>query len=166
MAARDPAEVKVLAQLDALGVDYEVLACDPDFADTAAFCARYGIPPQRSANAILVEGKRGPERACVCLVAADARLDVNHAVRPLLGVKKASFASPSRTVELTGMQIGGVSIFGLPDELPKFIDSRLLALPWAVVGGGSRSMKIRVAPEASSLVPSASVIEGLALPIA
>jgi prolyl-tRNA editing enzyme YbaK/EbsC (Cys-tRNA(Pro) deacylase) len=31
-----------------------VLDCDPDFADTAAFCERYGVAPEDSANAIVV----------------------------------------------------------------------------------------------------------------
>jgi prolyl-tRNA editing enzyme YbaK/EbsC (Cys-tRNA(Pro) deacylase) len=64
------------------------------------------------------------------------------------------------------MQIGGVSVFGLPDELPKYIDAHLLTLPWVVVGGGSRSIKIRVAYQGLTLIPNAVAIEGLANPIA
>ena len=40
----------VQRQLDALGIAYEVVACDPELADTEAFCANYGIPPDRAAN--------------------------------------------------------------------------------------------------------------------
>jgi hypothetical protein len=34
----------VLDQLAALGLDYDVADCDPDLADTAAFCEAYGHP--------------------------------------------------------------------------------------------------------------------------
>src|SRR5680860_1476360 len=35
-------------------VAYEVLSCDPDKADTAAFCAHYGFSIEQAANTILV----------------------------------------------------------------------------------------------------------------
>ena len=37
----DPAHAEVLAHLDAIGARYEVMACDPALADTAAFCGAY-----------------------------------------------------------------------------------------------------------------------------
>ena len=44
----------VLEQLDGLGAAYELVACDPDLADTAAFCETYGYAADDSANAIVV----------------------------------------------------------------------------------------------------------------
>ena len=54
-------EAAVRTALDAAGARYEVMACDPAFADTAAFCDRYGIDPADSANAILVASRREPK---------------------------------------------------------------------------------------------------------
>ena len=88
----------VTAALDGRGAEYEVMACDPDFADTAAFCERYGISPDESANTILVVGKSDPRRYVACVVLATTRLDVNGAVRQRLGVKKASFASADERI--------------------------------------------------------------------
>ena len=51
-------EALVLAELDALGADYDVMDCDPDLADTAAFCEAYGIAPEDSANCILVASRK------------------------------------------------------------------------------------------------------------
>ena len=42
--------------LDTAGAEYEVLACEPHLADTAEFCAHYGISPEEACNAILVAG--------------------------------------------------------------------------------------------------------------
>jgi len=163
--ADDPG-ARVRAALDDLGADHEVLDCDPELADTAAFCEHYGVAPERSANTILVAGKgRDGERSYVaCVVLATTRLDVNGAVRRRLGVRKASFASAEETRELTGMLIGGVTAFALPDELPLWIDAAVLGEPWVIVGGGDRSTKIRLAPEVLTRVPNAEVVDDLANP--
>ena len=159
----DVLDPRVREVIEALGVTCEFLACDPDFADTAAFCARYGIPPAQSANTIVVASRKGPKRHAACLVLATTKLDVNRKVAELLNIKKLSFASGEETVALTGMMVGGVTLFGLPSEWPIYIDSRVAALPSVVVGGGNRSSKLRLAPGELLRVPGARIVEGLAL---
>jgi len=56
---------------------------DPAFADTAAFCERYGYPADRAGNTIVVASKKEPRQYAACVVLATTRLDVNHAVRDL-----------------------------------------------------------------------------------
>ena len=146
--------------LDELGAAYEVLPCDPAFADTAAFCERYGVAPEDSANAIVVVGKAEPRVYACCVVLATTRLDVNGAVRRRLGTRKASFASADETRELTGMEIGGVTPLGL--AVPVWVDSAVLSRPSVVLGGGDRSSKLRVAPEVFERLPGCEVVEGLA----
>jgi prolyl-tRNA editing enzyme YbaK/EbsC (Cys-tRNA(Pro) deacylase) len=152
----------VLAAAEATGQGYEVVPCDPDLADTAAFCATYGYQLDQSANAILVVGKSDPRVYAVCLVLANTRLDVNGLVRRRFGVKKASFASAEETIEITGMQIGGVTPYGLPDGLPIWIDSRIMACEQVIVGGGSRDRKLLIPPESLAALPNAEVVEDLA----
>ena len=152
----------VLAAAEATGQGYEVVPCDPDLADTAAFCATYGYRLDQSANAILVVGKSDPRVYAVCLVLANTRLDVNGLVRRRFGVKKASFASAEETIEITGMEIGGVTPYGLPDGLPIWIDSRIMACEHVIVGGGSRDRKLLIPPESLAALPNAEVVEDLA----
>ena len=152
----------VTQRLTELGIDALVMACDPDYADTAAFCTRYGVAPQESANTIVVVSKRGPLRRAACVVLASTRLDVNRTVCRLLDVAKASFASAEQTGELTGMMIGGVTPFGLPPDLPIFVDARVVAAASVVIGGGSRSAKLRITPRDLLRIPGATVVEGLA----
>jgi prolyl-tRNA editing enzyme YbaK/EbsC (Cys-tRNA(Pro) deacylase) len=154
----------VIAAAEATGQAYEVVPCDPELADTAAFCATYGYRLDQSANAILVVGKSDPRVYSLCLVLADTRLDVNGVVRRRFGVKKASFASAEETIEVTGMQIGGVTPYGLPDTLPIWIDSRIMACEQVIVGGGSRDRKLLVPPESLAALPGAEVVEELAKP--
>ena len=98
---------------------YELFACDPALADTAAFCAAYGFALEDSANTIVVVGKSDPPVYAACVVLATHRLDVNRSVRSRLGTRKASFASPGETGAITGHEIGGVTVFGLPAGLPR-----------------------------------------------
>jgi len=156
------AEAPVLAALAGAGIAYERLDCDPAAADTAAFCARYGIPPERSANTILVASKKEPRVYAACVVLATTTLDVNHAVRGLLGVSRLSFASAEETVAVTGMLVGGVTPFGLPASVPVYVDEAVMAPEWVVLGGGGRSSKIKLAPSALHRVPGLKVVPGLA----
>ena len=164
--AVDPADVAVGARvrsvLEALGVPFEIVTIDPDFADTAQFCAKYGVPLDQSANTIIVASKKEPKQYCACLVLATTRLDVNHAVRKLMGASRVSFASGDETKAVTGMLIGGVTVFALPPDLPIYVDERVMAPPWIIVGGGGRSTKVRLAPEALRRLPNVSVVPGLA----
>jgi prolyl-tRNA editing enzyme YbaK/EbsC (Cys-tRNA(Pro) deacylase) len=163
LATHDPAgRDRLIVALEPLGIDYELFACDPALADTAAFCAAYGFAPEDSANTILVIGKADPPRYAACVVLAPNRLDVNRTVRDRLGTRKASFAPAESTREITGMEIGGVTVFGLPDDLPIWIDARVLAREQVVVGGGSRSWKVILPPAELLRIPGAAAVEGLA----
>ena len=154
----------VLATAHATGVTFQVVPCDPALADTAAFCAAYGYRLDQSANAIVVVGKREPRVYAACLVLATTRLDVNGVVRRRLDVKKASFASADETIELTGMEIGGVTPYGLPESLPLWIDSRVMDVDAVIVGGGSRDRKLLVPPASLAALPNAEIVEALAKP--
>lgn len=153
---------RLIAALEPLGIDYELFPCDPALADTAAFCAAYGFAPEDAANTILVVGKSDPPRYAACVVLAPNRLDVNRAVRDRLGTRKSSFAPPESTREITGMEIGGVTVFGLPVDLPIWIDARVMERERVVVGGGSRSWKVVLAPIGLLALPGAQVVDGLA----
>lgn len=154
-------DLRVRAALDALGVEYTVVPCDPELADTAAFCAAYGYEPGDSANTIIVESRDKPPRNAACVVLATTRLDVNGTVRRRLG-RKTSFAGPERTMELTGMSLGGVTAVGLPPGLPVWIDPRVMGRDQVILGAGSRHWKIIAAPAFLATLPGAELVEGLA----
>src|SRR3954454_19977107 len=141
--------------------EYELFACDPALADTAAFCAAYGFALEDSANTIVVVGKSQPPVYAACVVLATHRLDVNRTIKQRFG-RKASFASPDETRELTGMEIGGVTAFGLPADLPLWVDAAVMTRPRIVLGGGSRSWKVLAPPSILLTLPNVDVVEGLA----
>ena len=156
---------QVRESLDATGVAYEVMDCDPKLADTAVFCEHYGVPVEQSANTILVAGRPrggGDKVYVACVVLAHTRLDVNNCVRRRLDVKKASFASADETRDLTGMLIGGVTAAALPEGMPLWVDARVMDAAWIVLGGGDRSTKIKAPPSVLTAL-GGEVVEDLAV---
>ncbi|GJM37744.1 MAG: hypothetical protein DHS20C19_11110 [Acidimicrobiales bacterium] len=152
--------------LDALAdSEHEVVPCDPDLADTAAFCEAYGFAAEDSANAILVVGKSEERPIACCVVLATTRLDVNGAVRKRLGTRKASFAAAEETIERSGgMQIGGVTPFGLPADIPVWVDAAVMTRDRVIVGGGTRDRKILCPPSSLASLATAEVVDALAKP--
>ncbi|MEY2521950.1 MAG: hypothetical protein QOJ66_515 [Ilumatobacteraceae bacterium] len=153
---------QVVDHLRRLGADHEIVPCDPALADTAAFCEAYGYSPDDSANTIIVVGKGVIPRPVACVVLASTRLDVNGLVRRRLEVRKASFASADETMELTGMEIGGVTAFALPAGLPIWVDAAVMVRERIILGGGSRSIKILTPPSTLTMLDGVTVIDGLA----
>jgi prolyl-tRNA editing enzyme YbaK/EbsC (Cys-tRNA(Pro) deacylase) len=152
----------VIADLHRLGLAYEEMACDPALADTADFCAAYGVAMEDSANAILVASKKPVGHVAVCVALAHTRLDVNGVVRRKLGVSKVSFASADDTRQMTGQEIGGVTIFGLPHGVPVWLDALVLERDRIIVGAGSRSAKIRLDPRQLDGLPGFEFVPDLA----
>jgi len=143
-----------------------VAPIDPELADTAAFCAHYGVGLAESANCVVVAGKRGGVTSyAACLVTAETRADVNGVVRRRMDARKATFAPLDDVVAATGMEYGGITPVGLPDGWPILIDSRVVEQAHVVIGSGIRGSKLWLPGAALATLPGAEVIEGLATPV-
>jgi prolyl-tRNA editing enzyme YbaK/EbsC (Cys-tRNA(Pro) deacylase) len=149
----------VRAELEALGVPYEVIAIDPAFSDTAAFCAKYGYPLERTCNTLLVVAKDEPPRYAACAIPAHTRLDVNRRVRKLLGARRASFAPAEAMAAVTRMEVGGVTPIGLPAGVVLYADERLMREAWVILGAGSRDAKIKISPRVFSALGAEIVVD-------
>ena len=156
-------EWQVKSTLINLGVIYEWIEVDPDFADTASFCEKYDFPMDHSGNTLIVASKRGEKKYSACIVLGTCKLDVNKKVRNLMDVSRLSFANADETMGLTSMMIGGVTPFGLPESLPIYIDAMIMDLDYVILGGGNRSWKLKIPPESLLGIPTAHVIEGLSI---
>jgi len=145
-----------------LEIDYTVVECDTEYADTQKFCDHYGYSIEESANALLIASKKGEQKFAVCVVLATTRLDVNKSARKKLGASRISFATPEQTKELTGMELGGVTPFGMPDNVPVWVDARVMECKQIILGGGNRSSKILLDPAMLLKIPGVEVVDGLA----
>jgi prolyl-tRNA editing enzyme YbaK/EbsC (Cys-tRNA(Pro) deacylase) len=139
-----------------------VVEIDPTLADTAAFCERYGVRADESANCVVVAARReGVTRLAACVVLATTRADVNGIVRRKLDARKVSFAPIEDATSESGMEYGGITPIGLPAEWPLLIDGAVARHPRVVVGSGLRNSKLALPGRVLAALPSAVVIEGL-----
>ena len=136
-----------------------VAPIDAELADTAAFCEAYGVAMESSANCVVVAGKRGGEvRYAAVMVLASMRADINGAVRRHLDVRKISFAPMDQAVALTGMEDGGITPIGLPQDWPVLVDEAVVAAGDVVIGSGIRASKVLLPAGELAALPSAEVL--------
>ena len=156
-------EQTVISSLQATGVSYQVIDIDPKYADTLEFCEQYDYRVEECGNTIIVRSKRGEKKFSACVVLGSDRIDVNRRVKALMQVSRLSFASADDTRELTGMEIGGVTPFNLPTDIVIYVDAKVMQLESVILGSGSRSSKIKVAPSVIEQLLNSEIIEGLSL---
>ena len=72
---------KIRQFLESTRLEFEVMDCDPELADTNVFCKEYGIDLEDSVNAIVVKTKTGELKYAACALLATTRLDINKTIR-------------------------------------------------------------------------------------
>lgn len=154
---------KVTEALNQHGLTGEAMACDPSFADTASFLEKYGFTADETCNAIIGIGKSDPPKYACCVVLSNSKVDINKKFSQIIGVKRCAFASADQTLELTGMEIGGVTPVGLP-PMPVYIDAAVMNNNRVVLGGGNRTSKLLIDPAELKKIPDVHIIEGLGIP--
>ena len=139
-----------------------VVPIDPGHSDTGALNARYSLDPEATGNCVLVAGKRtGQERIAACVVRATDFADVNHVVKKRIDVRKASFLPVERAVEMSGMEYGGITPIGLPEDWRLFIDGAVADRATVLIGSGVRHSKLLVPGALLVALPGAERVENL-----
>ncbi|CAO5172025.1 YbaK/aminoacyl-tRNA synthetase-associated domain-containing protein [Frankia sp. AiPs1] len=143
----------------------QVVEIDPDLADTAAFCERYGVALADSANCVIVASRRGGDTTlAACVVLATTRADVNGLVRRHLAARKVSFAPMETAVSGSAMEYGGITPVGLPADWPVLVDRAVVEHPRVLIGSGLRRSKLWVPGALLAALPGAQVLDGLGQP--
>jgi prolyl-tRNA editing enzyme YbaK/EbsC (Cys-tRNA(Pro) deacylase) len=146
--------------------EVRVAEIDPALADTAAFCAQYGVPLEESANCVVIVAKRAGETSyAACVVAATTRADVNGLLRRHLGARKASFGPVDAVTAATGMEYGGITPLGLPADWPVLVDAAVATLGNVVIGSGIRGSKLWLPGRLLTEIPGAKVLDGLGVSV-
>ena len=145
-----------------------VAEIDPQLADTQAFCERYGVRTDQSANCVILAAKReGRAWYAACLVLATTRADVNGLAKRHLGASKISFAAMDAATAASAMEYGGITPIGLPSGWPILIDEAVVTSPQTIIiGSGVRRSKIALPGAALAELPNAVVLPSLGRSIA
>ena len=148
--------------LESTKLDFEIIDCEPDLADTNIFCNKYNIKFEDAANTIVVKSKTGELKYAACVLLSTTKLDTNKTIRMKLSTHKVSFASIEESEKLSNMQIGGIAPIELPINLPVWVDSRVMQRHIIVLGGGNRTSKIKISPNIFNYTPNTEIVSGLA----
>ncbi|GHT85293.1 proline--tRNA ligase [Spirochaetia bacterium] len=102
--------------------DTDIIEMEASTATVLEAAGALGVIPARIAKSIsLKRGDGGsPDGAMVIVVAGDMKLD-NRKYKDHFGIKP-KMLSPEEALRFTGHAVGGVCPFGLPPELPVFLD--------------------------------------------
>lgn len=98
--------------------------------------------------------RKAPPEFAAAFVTADTHADLNCVVKHTLEVSKVSFAPIDAAVEATGMESGGMSPIGLPDDWPLLVDQHVLSIPKLYLGSGIRPSKLVVDARSSPIFPA------------
>ena len=148
--------------LESTKLDFEIIDCESDLADTNIFCKKYGINFEDAANTIVVKSKTGELKYAACVLLATTKLNTNKTIRMKLNTHKVSFAGIEESEKFTNMQIGGVTPIELPKKLPLWVDSRVMKRKIIVLGGGNRTSKIKISPNIFNHTSNTEIVVGLA----
>jgi len=141
-----------------------VVPIDPELSETSATVEVYGVPWESGANCVVVMGKReGEERTAACVVRGDTRADVNNRVKRILDVRKCSFLDHDRAVAESGMEYGGITPVGVPDEWRLLVDARVPQIETVLIGSGIRGSKLILPGRLLAELPGAEIVEDLAV---
>jgi prolyl-tRNA editing enzyme YbaK/EbsC (Cys-tRNA(Pro) deacylase) len=140
-----------------------VAEIDPQLADTQAFCERYGVRMDQSANCVVLAAKReGRAWFAACVVLATTRADVNGLAKRHLGASKISFAATDAATAASAMEYGGITPIGLPADWPILVDEAVVtSAQTIIIGSGLRRSKIALPGSALAELPNAVVLTGL-----
>lgn len=127
--------------------DVAVFSVRDEHSDTAQFSERYSFSLDDCANTLILRFARdGIEHHAAVVNLGSRRLDVNGAVKALLAAKRVSFAKREVAAELTGMEFGGITAFGLPEGMKILVDEEVTKRKFVVMGAGYRRSKILLDP--------------------
>lgn len=147
------------------GRDVLVARIDSRFMGGTELCEHYGVDPNEGANCVIVEATKGDASEFVAIVVpVGYRADLNGFVRKHLDARRVSLAPLDKILQLTGMEYGSITPFGLP-RWRILIDSSLMNKEKIVIGGGKQISKLLIPTTILRTLPGTEVIEGLGRPV-
>jgi Cys-tRNA(Pro)/Cys-tRNA(Cys) deacylase len=143
--------------LEGRKVRYEVFTFSPEFHSADEVAEILGLPPDEVYKTLVVLRPKG--KPMLIMVAADKELDLKK-VAQAVGEKKVHMALHREAEELTGLQVGGISVLALLGRpFDVFIDRPATGLSHVLVSAGQRGMDVRVAVPDLIRVTRARVID-------
>jgi prolyl-tRNA editing enzyme YbaK/EbsC (Cys-tRNA(Pro) deacylase) len=127
--------------------DRDIIEMESSTATVLEAANALGVSPARIAKSISLkqDGGGAPVGAMVIVVAGDMKLD-NRKYKDHFGIK-AKMLTPEEALQVTGHAVGGVCPFGLPPELPVYLDVSMKRFTTVFPACGSGNSAIELTPD-------------------
>ena len=144
----------------------KVVEIDSKYMGGKELCEHYNVDPSDGANCVIVEATKSNESQFVAvIIPVGYRADLNNKVRKHLNVKRVSLAPLEKVLEITKMEYGSMTPFGLPKEWKILVDDLFLAKENVIVGGGKQISKLLLPISTLKQLPNVEFIKDLSKPI-
>ena len=138
----------------------------PQYMGGKELCEHYGVDPSSGGNCVVVEVVKPEDTTFAAIVIpVGYRADLNHFVKKHFSAKRISLAPIDKITEMTKMEYGSITPFGLPSSWHILIDSRLAQKEKIIVGSGKQISKLLLPISTLLSIPNVEVIEYLSEPI-
>ena len=132
----------VREQLDRIAPDIAIIHHELSTATVADAALAHGCEPGQIAKTLSL---RLGDTVVLLVARGDARLD-NKKAKAGFGAKPRMLGA-EEVEAITGHPVGGVTPFGLANELPVYCDVSLKAFEEVIPAAGNRNSSLRVAPD-------------------
>ncbi|MEK7247618.1 MAG: aminoacyl-tRNA deacylase [Chloroflexota bacterium] len=138
-------KTQAMRTLDAKGIPYTAAVYDTDaeFHSAGEAAGILGVPLDAMYKTLVVLREGVRSRPIIVMIPSDTQIDLK-ALAQSLGEKKLRMATQREAEQLTGMQVGGISVLGLkrPAAFDILIDERARMLNSIHISAGERGIEI------------------------
>lgn len=138
-------KTQAMRALDAKGITYTATVYDTDaeFHSAGEAAGILGVPLDAMYKTLVVLREGARTRPIIVMVPSGTQLDLK-ALAQSLSEKKLRMATQREAEQLTGMQVGGISVLGLkrPATFDVLIDERSRGLDTIHISAGERGIEI------------------------
>ena len=142
--AKPAKKTHAMRVLESRGIPYTATTYDDagEFHSAGEAAAMLGVPLEAMYKTLVVMREASRGRPLIVMLPADAQLDLKR-LAAAVGEKSLRMATQREAEQLTGMQVGGISVLGLKRPVGDvYIDERARGLETIHISAGERGTDI------------------------
>ncbi|NCO66271.1 MAG: hypothetical protein COW32_07980 [Candidatus Aquicultor secundus] len=128
--------------LQSLEVPHEISLVEMPARTAAMAAASLGLDQSEIGKTLIVEADGNP---LVVMIPGSRRLDVRK-LKAITGASRIKLVEPQDAVSLTGYILGSIPPLAHANEMPVYIDLRLLSIPIIYTCGGQTNAVLKIKP--------------------
>ncbi len=129
--------------LNRKGISFDIVKYEHNRKGAEYASESTGFPLEKIIKTLVVGLDSGDH--VLALLPGDCELDLKLLAK-ICGVKKTGMADYSTAQRLTGYRVGGISPFGVRQEMNVYMEKRLVSYERVMINGGRRGLMIKMSP--------------------